>query len=180
MVVRKYSRKKRKKKKSWHCSAASRSETPWSQLNPPVPTALLSLCLSLCVCLVGFTFGWILSGFKCSEAPWSGKGGWGGGMVGESRREAGGGGRISWLSVTIQAPKANGWRNVEGWKCSGSFSLLSFFLFFFFFYLCVISNRTSSSNENHFEMCINPHDMEAEFQSDDERNNSDGNMEFVR
>ena len=56
---------------------------------------------------------------------------------------------------------------------------LSFFLFFFFF-LCVISNRTSSSNENHFEMCINPHDMEAEFQSDDERNNSDGNMEFVR
>lgn len=43
------------------------------------------------------------------------------------------------------------------------------------------SNRTSSSNENHFEMCINPHDMEGEFQSDDERNNSDaGNIEFVR
>ncbi|XP_032780350.1 uncharacterized protein LOC116918715 isoform X1 [Daphnia magna] len=41
-------------------------------------------------------------------------------------------------------------------------------------------NRTSSSNENHFEMCINPHDMEGEFQSDDERNNSDGgNIEFV-
>lgn len=55
------------------------------------------------------------------------------------------------------------------------------FLYSFSFYLCVTSNRTSSSNENHFEMCINPHDMEAEFQSDDERNNSDGgNMEFVR
>jgi hypothetical protein len=53
--------------------------------------------------------------------------------------------------------------------------------FFFFFFPGWPSNRTSSSNENHFEMCINPHDMEGEFQSDDERNNSDGgNMEFVR
>ena len=64
-----------------------------------------------------------------------------------------------------------------------------FFFFSFFFLLHVDpwridrpSNRTSSSNENHFEMCINPHDMEAEFQSDEERQNSDGggNIEFVR
>jgi hypothetical protein len=36
---------------------------------------------------VGFTFGWILSGFKCSEAPWSGKGRWvGGGEIKEGKQ----------------------------------------------------------------------------------------------
>lgn len=62
--------------------------------------------------------------------------------------------------------------------------LYFFFLILFLasiYFFVTNSNRTSSSNENHFEMCINPHDMEGEFQSDDERNNSDGgNIEFVR
>lgn len=44
------------------------------------------------------------------------------------------------------------------------------------------SGRTPTNNDNHYEMSINPHDIEPEFQSDDERQNSDGggNMEFVR
>lgn len=65
-------------------------------------------------------------------------------------------------------------------------SIADFFLFTSFLSLSLDranNNRASSSNEHHhFEISLNPHEIDSEFHSDDNRQNSEGggNIEFVR